>query len=202
MNRLRFFGVAILCLLLASRSLAAEYRFTNIADTSTTAPVGMFNGFQLACDDGICRFLEPPAISGNTVAFYGQFGPLAGIFKGNGGPVTTIVKTGDPVPFGSTFERVRELSISGQTVAFDGVDSGPTDGIFIGNGGSLSKIVADGDMAPNGTFSGFDNPSINGNTIVFRTHINPSSAIFTVHEGSFTKILDRAILLRTALLRR
>jgi hypothetical protein len=205
MNRLLFLGVAVACLLSARRSHTAEYRFTNIADTNSAAPVGMFTGYQLACDSGICRFLEPPAISGNTVAFYGQFGPRNGKFKGSGGAVTSIVKTGDPVPSGSSFSALglRDLSISGETVAFFGIDSGPANrhGIFTGSGGALTKIVARGDTTQNGTFSAsFNNASIDGETVVFGTFFNSLDTIFTVKDGTFTKIVAHATQRRWVLL--
>jgi hypothetical protein len=197
MNRLLFLGVAITCLLSARRSHAVEYRFTNIADTNTAAPVGMFTGFQLACDEGTCRFLEPPAISGNTVAFYGQFAPRNGIFKGSGGAVTTIVKTGDPVPTGSSFSALglRDFSISGRTVAFFGIDNSPPpnrNGIFAGSGGPLTKVVARGDPAPTGTFTAsFSDASIERETVVFETLLYSVDTIFTVKNGTFTKIVAR-----------
>ena len=86
------FAAVVIGLLVDGTS--AAYTFTKIADTTTTPPLGAFSQFGV------------PAISGDTVAFEGDYSlfPNAfagkGIFTGNGGPLTTIATLGSSVPGG------------------------------------------------------------------------------------------------------
>lgn len=120
------------------------------------APVGTF-GFNLP--------FGHPAISEGTVAFRAAYLSGVGIFIGNGGPLSTIVKTGDPAPSG-TFTDLGSPSISGDIVAFGGEYSAGA-GIFIGGGGPLMAIVEEGDAAPLETFTSVGTPSISGTQVAF-----------------------------------
>ena len=80
----------------AASSLAAVSALTKIAKSGDVAPIGTF-------DQGGFLDFGFPAISGDTVAFSGNYGNGSGegIFTGNGGPLTTVIKTGDSL-FDST----------------------------------------------------------------------------------------------------
>jgi hypothetical protein len=95
-----------------------------------------------------------PAISESTVAFRGTYHGGWGVFAGNGGPLTTIAKTGDPAPVGKFVEfgslPQQQLGISGSTVAFYGLyginPESPTGvGIFTGKGGPVTAVIKSGD---------------------------------------------------------
>lgn len=179
MNR---FLNCVLALLVASvattQASAVRYVFTNIADTTSAAPSGTFGGF------------EAPSISGNSVAFAGTYGiSHKGVFIGGGGPLTTIVKRGDPAPT-ETFHSLSDPAISGSTIAFRGSYHDPGSGIFTGSGGPLTTIVKRGDPAPSGTFGDFlTSPAISGNTVAFLGSYTGGSGIFTGSGGSLNTIV-------------
>jgi hypothetical protein len=111
---------------------------STIALVGGPAPIGSFHS------------LFGPVIDGIEVAFYGEYDDGIdggkGIFTGNGGPLTTIAKTGDPAPSG-VFDLFLSPSISGGVVAFTGRwnDMGERNGIFLGSGGPLETVVQNGD---------------------------------------------------------
>jgi hypothetical protein len=80
-------------------------------------------------------------ISGDTAAFRANYGTSAGvgIFKGNGGALTTIAKTGDPAPVG-TLSLLFNPSIGGGSVAFLG-NYGAQHALFVGDGGALTAVI-------------------------------------------------------------
>jgi len=179
MKRLLRELLALLVLYLnAPNAWSAGYSFTNIADTTTVGPYGVFSTF------------GSPAVSGNTVAFAGG----GGIFTGNGGPLKTIVKFGDFGPAGP-FGIVSDPAISGDTVAFFGAfgDSLQTSGIFMGSGGPITTVALERDPAPIGTFYFFDAPAISGNTVAFSAlYGHPGqeggAGVFTGSGGPLTPI--------------
>jgi hypothetical protein len=77
---------------------------------------------------------------------------------GNGGPLTTIVKTGDPAPVGEfSFLGTVAPSVSNAQVAFYGAfgsGAGSGQSIFIGNGIDLTPIALQGIPVGNTTVSG------------------------------------------------
>src|SRR4051794_20157696 len=89
----------------------------------------------------IGRFLGSPSINASgTVAFsavFAQRGLPAGIFTGNGGPLTAVAAT-SPTGF-SSFQNAA-INASGK-VAFEGNLVDGSKGIFVVSGGSLEKIV-------------------------------------------------------------
>ena len=118
-----------------------------------------------------------PAIlnTSGQVAFFGVVTGTSGgttddtgIFRGDGGSVTQIVREGQAAPdangtFSGSFNPT--LNDSGQAAFWGsliGTSGGTTDdtGIFRGDGGSVTQIVREGQAAPdaNGTFS-FVNPT-------------------------------------------
>jgi hypothetical protein len=114
---------------------------TTIAKFGDAAPLGTFVHF-----DGTTG--QSPAIDGGKVAFGALYngGGNSGIFIGSGGPLTTIVKSGDPAPIG-TFSTAGRPSISGATVAFVGFydQFGSKTGVFTGSGGPLVTVIKAGD---------------------------------------------------------
>src|SRR5262245_8889707 len=87
------FASLLLPLTSVQADVSASYTFSIVADTNTPAPVGNFSVFAGA-----------PSLSGGTASFAAFYngGPGGGIFNGNGGSVTAVVKLGDPAPV-STF---------------------------------------------------------------------------------------------------
>ena len=98
--------LVILLVWAASRGAAAEYTFVNIADSATAAPFGLLTYF------------GQPASSGATVVFEGGNNVGDGLFTGSGGPLTDIVKIGDPAPSGTFYTFQSNPSIDGGKVAF------------------------------------------------------------------------------------
>ena len=179
--------------LLATPEGRGAYVFTNVADTTTAGPTGIFSTFPYA-----------PAISGGKVAFEGNYdhGSGRGIFTGSGGATTTIAKTGDAAPAG-TFKDfgLQGPVISGGTVAFwarysDGSLS--RHGIFTGTGGAKAVIAEIGDTAPSGTsgdrFTGYSEPAISGGTVAFngsygfKDSAGGGLGVFTTNNGTITTV--------------
>jgi hypothetical protein len=158
-----------------------------IAKTGDPTPLAPLVSFDSCCDGQ--QQYPFPAISGDTVAFRGIIGfDQEGIFTGNGGPLTTIVKTGDTAPTG-TFRIFGEPSISGDTVAFRS-KSVRSSGIYSGNGGPLTTIAKYADPAPEGTFTFFGDPTISGENVVFTAEYGSDmQGIFTGNGGPLTTIL-------------
>jgi hypothetical protein len=175
--------LAIAVLFASDETKAVSYSFTNIVDTTIVGPTG-----------STFTKLDQPTISGDMVAFVGTYNSGHGIFRGNGGSLTTIVKKGESGPAGS-FGFVAAPSISGDNVAFYGgmSDSLQTSGIFVGSGGQLITIALARDSAPIGEFFSFDNPSSSGGNVAFFASFgadasHQSSGIFVGSGGSLTTI--------------
>jgi hypothetical protein len=127
----------------AVTNFAASYSFVNVADTTTAGPTGTLSSFGRA------------AISGDQVAFFAtSSSAIANVFVGSGGPLTTVVKQGDPTPNatpGGFASFGFDVSMSDGQVAFWGNYQGGQ-GIFTGSGGAITPIVRSGDPAPVGNF--------------------------------------------------
>jgi len=81
-----------------------------------------------------------PVISGKQVAFRGV-GDFAGIYVGDGGPLTVIAQTFDPAPGGSTFNGfAQNVSTDGGEVAFSGAGSGFI-GLFVSGQSGLCRVI-------------------------------------------------------------
>lgn len=156
----RFVGALfahIVLLVSAGDAFAVGYVFTNIADSTTDAPVGKFTGF------------STPSIDGGIVAFRGDY-PFGtqGVFIGNGGPVGVIVENRAAGPNGP-LDVFSAPTISKGVVAFssDQADRLQTSGIFFGSGGAISTVSLERDPAPADAFRSFGDPAISDNTIAF-----------------------------------
>jgi hypothetical protein len=161
-----------------------------IAKTGDPTPLGPLSSFDSCCGGSQQQF-PFPAISGDAVAFRGIIGwDQEGIFTGNGGPLTSIVKSGDPAPIGiGTFTSFSEPSISGNTVAFRS-KSARSSGIYSGNGGPLTTIAKYADPAPEGTFTLFSDPTISGENVAFIAEYgSEQQGIFTGTGGLLTPIV-------------
>jgi hypothetical protein len=107
------------------------------------------------------NFIEvlDPSLRGNTVAFTGFLSDpksgsqSVGIFLGSGGPLTTLVKTGDAAPVG-TFSDFDNPSFDGSQLAFQGTDEGGP-AVYKYESGTLTSIARVGEPAPSGTFDFF-----------------------------------------------
>jgi hypothetical protein len=110
---------------------------TTIAKTGDPAPSGTF---------GQSNAFSQNVISGDMVAFRGVYPGGAGIFTGNGGSLTTIVKTGDPAPSGTfTSLAVGGIASNGDDVSFFGQWAGGT-GAFVSDNGTIIPVVKTGDL--------------------------------------------------------
>ena len=109
-------------------------------------------------------------ITGTT----GGTGDGNGVFRGEGGALATIARTGQAAPDGNgtlaTISASPALNESGQVAfnaEFTGTSGGSSDaaGIFRGDGGALTTIARDGQAVPGGflfgTTSGTTAPSLN-----------------------------------------
>jgi hypothetical protein len=145
-----------------------------VADTTTAAPSGTFSNFQPMGSFNV----DPPAISGTNVAFVAAYngGTQSGVFRGSGGPLTTIAKAGDLAPQ-DVFVTFNSPAINGEMVAFQGgydnVGYQPLHGIFMGNGGIPTAIARQRDRVPVSNFYGFfgdlSSPAFDGSAVGFRT---------------------------------
>jgi hypothetical protein len=160
---------------------------TKIVMEGEPAPLGTFTTF------------FAPAISGNQVAFHGRYRDDIGsggdgIFRGSGGDLTPIAKSGDNVPgepSWTIFWSFKDPAISGNTVAFIG-DYNDGSGVFVGSGGALTAIALTGKPTPWGTFTGFDGPAVSGSTVAFRgryTGGTGGTAIFMFSDGILAPVI-------------
>ena len=98
----------------------------------------------------------------------------AGVFRGNGGSITTIADTDGPL---SGFGGITSINVNG-TVAFRATVDGGGDGIFSGNGEQRTTIANS-----TGPFASFitDGPWINdnGRVVFFATLDTGDEGIFT-----------------------
>jgi hypothetical protein len=169
---------------------------TAIVKDGDAAPTGTFTSdFTFPPPFGPLPFARSPAISGTNVAFYADYVfnevsgvfEQAGIFRGAGSGLTTIVKTGDAAPVGS-FSTFSDASISGATVAFRG-GYGVSQGVFLGNGGPLTTIAKSGDVVPSvGAITGVGAPALSGATAAFAGNYSGGQGIFTGSGGALTVV--------------
>ena len=175
-------------LAVGSGAAQATVIFSNVADTTTTAPGhGLFFDF------------IPPSISGSNLAFQGFYngGAGRGIYTGSvGAPgATKVVETGDTAPGHGLFNNVLNPSISGSNLAFQGGYSGGQ-GIYTGSVGATgaTKVVETGDTAPgHGAFTGFvSSTSISGSNLAFQGSYSGGVGIYTGSVGATaaTKVVE------------
>jgi hypothetical protein len=168
------------CLPLNGR--AANYVFTNIADNTTPGPVGTLNPF------------SDPAIHGGVVVFGASYdsGAQRGVFVGSGGPLTTVVKTGDAAPVG-TFNNVGAPTISSAGVTFAGRYENADgtikeEGIFVKNGDTRTTIAETGVIGPFGVFTHINDPVSSGNNVAFVASATAGAGIYISKGGILSAI--------------
>jgi hypothetical protein len=104
---------------------------------------------------------DRPAISGDQVAFRAHLGGTdVGIFTGDGGPLTTIARTGDAAPIGAFIDLGKgprtDIGFDGNAVAFLGTFAGGSaQGVFVGDGGPLTTVIKKGDAMFGSTVTSF-----------------------------------------------
>jgi hypothetical protein len=175
-NRAVLFSGVASAVLWCAAAFGEPYRFTNIADTTTAAPIGTFTGFRHA------------AISGGTVAFEGEYGGGHGVFTGAGGALTTVVKSGDLGPQG-TFSRTYRPIISGESIAFAGEYGNPGTGYFLSARDTLRTIVKTGDLPPFDVFNGaFASFALSGENVAFIKLQSFGRGVFVGSGGPVTTI--------------
>ena len=165
---------------------AAAVSYTNIVDTTTTAPGhGSFTNF------------SDPAISGTTVAFHGTYSGGKGIYTGSVGTTgaVKVVDIGNAAPGRGAFTGFGAPSVGGSNLVFVGLYSGG-EGIYTGSVGATgaAKVVDASDTAPgHGAFTTFGNPSMSGSNVAFHGGYSLSDrGIYTGTAGTMgaTKIAD------------
>ena len=178
---------AILGIALSAQPASAAVIFSNIADTTTTAPGhGAFTGFGSA-----------PSVSGSNVAFQGVYSGGQGIYTGSVGATgaAKVVDTGDTAPGHGAFTGfVINPTVSGNNVAFVGNYNSGT-GIYTGSVGATgaAKVVDTGDTAPgHGAFTNLGSPSVSGSKVAFHGIYSDGEGIYTGSVGSTgaVKIVD------------
>jgi hypothetical protein len=188
MSRKFLHYIPVLALLLAftSHASAAEYIFTNIADSTMAAPVGTL------------KPLSDPSVRNGVVAFDAQYagGSMEGIFTGTGGPLTVIVKEGDAAPTG-VFSEVGGAFIGSSGVAFLGRYDNGKEGIFVASGGALNTIAKTGDASPQGSFIFLNPPAASGNNVAFLARATGGDGIYVGSGGPLTTIAKTGDLLPT-----
>lgn len=112
---------------------------TSVALSGDAAPIGQFHNFSpdVGIDDGYAAFL----------GYYNNGFTDQGIFRGNGGALTTIVKTGDAAPNGTftVFDTGNPIAAANGKVGFVGHYAAGGSGIFVGDGGALTSVINVGD---------------------------------------------------------
>jgi hypothetical protein len=113
------------------------------------------------------------AFEGDSVAFLSLHSLGRGVFRGSGGPLTTISNNG-VVGF--------HVAISGGMVVYTERvgDLPPTGRILAGSGGTLATIVEPGDSAPSGTFNTVFRPTIDDGIVAFVGVDDDGEGIFTI----------------------
>jgi hypothetical protein len=107
-----------------------EGTLVKVADSNDTQPGGV-KPF---------RTFFNPVISGRQVAFFG-LADNAGIFVGDGGPLTVIAQAGDPAPGGGTFSGFGpNVSTDGEEVAFSASGSGFI-GLFVSDPSGICRVI-------------------------------------------------------------
>jgi hypothetical protein len=184
---------------------------TKIVQTGDPAPSGTFTGFGNAAS-ATSSFSFGPA-DNRATAFHGSYPGGSGVFLGNGGPLTTIAKTGDTTPSGS-FIYFGDPALSAAhgpsgipepIVAFRGSYAGGS-GIFTGRGGSLTTIattaslgaVTLGDPSLRGEFIAFHAILLSGLEVIALGDQNGAGPVIRTGAatpfGAFTSLGDPVVL--------
>ena len=173
---------------------------TTIADKNTLIPDGGGATF----DD----FVFGPGINADgTVVFRGD-GPgfqQSGVYRSDGGTLSTVVDTDTPFPGGAAGATVGEVRFptvdDAGNVAFlaDGGGFNAPDDIFLAPaGGGLQKLTQVGDPIPGATggetFGSFGVPSISDGAVAFTGGQAPgggnASGVYMVENGRLTAVAD------------
>jgi len=176
------------CLVFAAPAPAQVVTFTKIADTATTAPGGgTFTAFSFF-----------PGMDGSTAAFQGTANSLQGIYAGAGGPLSTFVVQGSPIPNGTgNFTAVNgNFRYDTGGVVFVGSSTGPTQsGVYTSNGSTVARVADLNTAIPGGTgnftsFSPF--PSLSGGIVSFAgAGTAPTqSGVYSTATGSLAAVAD------------
>lgn len=154
----------ILCVIALAEAAAGSYRFENIVDTATPAPVSTFSGFEF------------PAVDNGIIAFRGTYeGGRSGIFTSNGADVVTIAL--DARGF---HPRLSRLSTANGLVTFGATFGDPGSGIFFGDGGPLTTVAKTGDPVDSVVLNIFPYaPSYSNGTVAFQSVYLGGNGVFT-----------------------
>ncbi len=164
-----------------------------IADTSTPVPGEKGVTFQ---NFGQLRG-NSPTISGENVAFFGQWSAGGGVYAYINGELRVITDTNTPVPGGSgTFANPgppsgARPSIDGENIVFTTTFPG---GVYAYINGALRVIADDDTPAPgtSGTFGGFPvGPVISGENVAFGAGTNIGVGIFAYIDEVMQLIANR-----------
>ena len=163
-------ATAILLLPWPLSARALDFDYAKIADYNTIVPDGGTALFGL---------LQPPALSGYSVAFRGNKAAGGGslgrdaLFVSSGGALTQIVSNSTAVPAGSgTFNVLSDPSSSGGNIAFAGFNGAGSSGGIYSNVGGLNRVADFNTPIPDGTgnftlFPSYISPSLEGGNVLF-----------------------------------
>jgi T5SS/PEP-CTERM-associated repeat protein len=169
--------------------LGAVGPLTQIARETAASPIG---------GPGLTDFDDPVLnddgqVAFTAVRFFSIGGTMAdGVFRGSGGPLTTIALEGNAAPDANgafSLFAGPALNASGE-VAFLALLSGTTfdQGVFVGFGGRVTQVAREGQSAPdgNGTFLAFGAPGLNSSgQLAFRGFLTGTSGGTSDGEGVF-----------------
>lgn len=178
-----FSGVSSLGLVGHSLSLAGQYSFVNIVDTSMQAPVGSWGFFSL------------PSISNGRATFEVSLGSsVDAVLQGDGGPVAILAKTGDLAPGSASQTSFRvfgfRTSSSAERVLIQSAISPgvPRAGLFLVSGGSITPVVLANAIGANlsnsPTFG--EEAAIEGDRVAFVD--NPLGGVYLADNGALSKV--------------
>ena len=166
---------------------------TTLVDRRTIVPGGEF-GFIFLRFNAFAR-------DHNDVVFGGRGGPAGeGVYKLVSGTLHLVANEATPIPDGvGTFDEfgfnriIERMSLSQGRVAFIGFGVGQV-GVYTDVGDSLAKVADLNDPIPGGdgaTFTGFQDVSINGDTIAF-LGVGPGrrKGIYEWFDDTLFKIID------------
>ena len=143
----------------------------------------------IAVEDGFSRFGDPTINDAGQVGFEASFSTVRGegIFRGEGGPITTIAGTRDAGDF--DFVNAGPSIAAGGRVAFIGeTEVSFIAGVYAGNGGPVAPIYDE-----TGPFEAFiGNPSLNDNgAVAFLATLDTGvSGLFVGSGGPFMTVVD------------
>ncbi len=159
---------------------------TVIADFNTAIPSGSGN---------FADFAEN-SYDGGAVFFGGESAAaLEGVYTNTSGALARVADENTLLPDGSgdTFDRFFEPAIRNGLISFRATVGSVQDGIYADFGSGLTVVADETTTLPGGggTFTGFDESSIDGNNVAFQARdASSASGVYLSEAGSISVIAD------------